>query len=446
MRVAWLGLLLLSCASEERQLGDGPVMSARAGARLRPITIVSADGVRIPIGIHDRALDIACAPRLTVDGGLRCLPRTQHIGELRGFFADAGCTRPATTEDPGFPYVAGLAYAYPKAFSCGDPIERIFRIKRESELFTNESGNCVRVEGHWQAYSIGEEVPASAFVAMSPVVTPRFHSETYAGADGSQISFGFAPPRDSAFGAQCTLRLASDGRERCLPDWTATTVLFADGSCTTPALRPVQCAARPVFLREDPGTRRTHAHELGPPLASVFAPKVDGSCVAEAPPEPAFAMGRELAPTEFGLVERIDFGAGRLRVRSIILEHRVFADPDGWIGGRFVDTNTGVRCDLMALGPDEFRCVPKADTSSVVYLDARCTRGVAAVYDERLPTIAYEGGDWLTAAYAVPVAEPTEVPIFERLRGECVEGWRQKVVPLGLAIPLETFAAARITE
>jgi hypothetical protein len=443
-RFALVSLLLLGCSSEEPSVTNGSG-DAHGGSRLRPIVLVSDEGLRIPIAIHDSALGIGCEPRKTADNVLRCLPRTQSTALSGHLFADGACARQAGVQDPGFRLVDNFAFMYADPTStCGDRV-RVIRVRPISELFSDESGSCVRVEGgHWPAFEVLGEARPEEFAVVSRVSAARVDAETYEGEDGSRITLAFHPPIDTAFEVMCTPTIAGDGRERCLPMNTAMTVYY-DASCSQSALTHAGCVSRPTYSRRDEVTSRTHVHDLGAPLPQVFSPAPDGTCAVASYPHPTFAIGPETDPSFFPSARRTTFGGARLAVRAIDLEGRILPDPNGWIDGRFLDVAKGQPCELFAAADDSYRCMPN-DVTSVVFSDSSCTDPVAALWDEEhLPSLALEAdGDFMTGAYAVRADLPRlTIKTYERYDGACVESYTESVLPVGSKMPLDSFPHVR---
>jgi hypothetical protein len=81
--------------------GDG-----RLGVRLRE----SDDGARVPLGLRDRELGVACSPARGADAGVRCAPAGAAPAS---YFRDPACREPVAAVGPDAPVPAIAAVAEP---------------------------------------------------------------------------------------------------------------------------------------------------------------------------------------------------------------------------------------------------------------------------------------------------------------------------------------------
>ena len=240
------------------ELGDG-----RLGLQLRE----TDDGLRVPIGLRDRALDIACTPRLQGNGGVACEPIDAFPA---AYFSDPACNEPA---------LAVAATAIPTIARLVEPsgCARYYRVGRELSppIYRRDGNACAVVaplEGRLFSADTAIELPA--LERSREVVRGRRLQRVVLDHDGLR----FLDERlfDTATGAECTARAVRDGI-RCLPATVASIGLFTEG-CTTlvrVAELPQHMCERVAFATTN---RPFQLFDIGDPVAGTLYRRDAGMC------------------------------------------------------------------------------------------------------------------------------------------------------------------------
>jgi hypothetical protein len=208
-------------------LRDGEIGDDRLAVQLRE----TDDGLRVPSGVRDRELDVACVPRLRVDGGVVCEP----IGAAAAtFFHDPVCGEPvvAATARPAVARVAepsGCASYHRVGSELSDPVYR-----RDgdtcSAVAAPAGARMFRVEAAIELPALGR--------SLEDVPGRRLRRITL---DHGGLRFLAERLFDTATGVDCELRSLRSGL-RCLPaSVVAATTLF-----TAACASPVSVAEVPV--------------------------------------------------------------------------------------------------------------------------------------------------------------------------------------------------------
>lgn len=135
------------------------------GSRLKAQTLVGDDGSKQFVGWYDSERSEPCGFRIAADGAQRCMPTAMAVS---GYFADSGC-------------LIGLAIDYSSLGGCGVPKPKYALSGEacgEAHLFLADvqaagasaylmqsNGNCLAVAMPANAFLVGAEIDASAFVA-----------------------------------------------------------------------------------------------------------------------------------------------------------------------------------------------------------------------------------------------------------------------------------------
>jgi hypothetical protein len=242
---------------------DGDLGGGRLALQVRE----TEDGLRLPIGLRDRALDVACAPRLQGDGGVACEP---SAASPAAYFRDAACSEPVVaagaTEVPTIARVvelSGCARYYSVGRELSPPVYR-----RDGEAC---SPVVAPVEG--RLFSVEAAIELPAIERSREDVRDRRLQRRVLDHDGLR----FLDDRlfDTLTGAECTPRTLRDGI-RCLPASVAAIGLF-DAGCTTPvrvAELPQRMCERIAFATTN---RPFELHGVGePPSSPLFRRDPDG--------------------------------------------------------------------------------------------------------------------------------------------------------------------------
>jgi hypothetical protein len=385
-------LLLLACASSERQAADGGQPAAsperKNGKRLQFLHWTSPDGTKGPDLIRDVELGIECSWMPVGQDDYRCVPRDRALYyQLR--FADAACTRPVYTFNRARTCDEPPAYLYDPTASRTCPIA--FRLsKRGAKLaerayyhFVSGGGGCVKtpvsIAPSEELYAYGESMSTTDFVAGTLRTGPAKNdfALTYMdGADGSSMHFGF---RDLKGDFPCLNTKAADGQQRCLPTPLARADVFTDPGCTAPAAAGGRssCATESAFAwRNEPNVcgARQSVLRLGGRLQGgyhVFPNGCDTS--TGAPFLQYFDLGEEVDATSFvPLPTTLIEGPKRVRHYSV-------RTPAGSHTSHLLrDTTLGADCSIYLLADGTQRCVPnKLGSELNLFSDDLCTKPVA---------------------------------------------------------------------
>ena len=148
---------------------------ATAGNRLKPVTYAADDGFQFgTTWFFDHERETQCYLQSTHDGTLRCLPRlrSDQASAVPAYFADAACTRAATSVSPCREdrYVV---VAYPEAPEdvCSATVTRVYELAAQvaPAYILDTGGACVEhaEDGDWVFRELGAEVPIETFVAFT---------------------------------------------------------------------------------------------------------------------------------------------------------------------------------------------------------------------------------------------------------------------------------------
>jgi hypothetical protein len=237
------------------------------GGRLALQVREADDGLRLPIGLRDRALDVACAPRLQADGGVACEPSASFPA---AYFRDAACSEPV---------VAAGASEVPTIARIVEPsgCARYYRVGRELSppVYRRDGETCspvvAPVEG--RLFSVEAPLELPAIERSREDVRDRRLQRVVLDHDGLR----FLDDRlfDTVTGAECIPRTLRDGI-RCLPASVAAIGLF-DATCTT----AVRVAELPQRMCEPVGFATTNRpfelRGIGePPSSPMFRRDLDG--------------------------------------------------------------------------------------------------------------------------------------------------------------------------
>ena len=199
-------------------LRDTEIGDARLGLRLYE----ADDGLRLPLGLRDRELDVDCTPALQSDGSFACAP-SQSVNTID--FFDPACERPAVVVEPGVPVPAIASIV--EATGCTG--YRTVGGEVAGARYRRAGATCVA-----SSLAPGERI----FAADAPLALPLLE-RTLEAAPGRRLQrillrgggMQFADDRlfDTATRADCAL-LELDTVTRCIPaDLAFATSLFAPG-------------------------------------------------------------------------------------------------------------------------------------------------------------------------------------------------------------------------
>lgn len=253
-------------ALEEVELGSG---------RLALRVLTSTDGLRVPVGIRDRELEVACRSAARDDGAV-CEP----IGarEPDGWFSDASCQLPLVLVD--------VSEVPPAVVRTRDEAGCQSYAALGSEIatptyFGNTSG-CTRVDpgSGWRTFTLGEPVTLP-LLDRAVVDTGARRLAPALLTDTSDPSLQFAGEQlvDRALRAECRRELDGDVAT-CVPATYTTAFTLYEPGCVIP-IAVTEVAAPTcspvVFARSFALDAGVTWHAIGEPIRTTLHVN-DGSC------------------------------------------------------------------------------------------------------------------------------------------------------------------------
>lgn len=296
--------------------------SAAGGGRLRKRFYRGEDGARVPLGLEDHQLGVACALASDRDGALRCLPGAADVS----YFADGSCEQAAalTVQPDASCEVPAPAYGRRTEMEACRIRSRVFALEAPVAglpLYWNDAeGSCepypmpVGMAGTPYGLPATQELAPGTFAAVSETPEPS-------GEDGLgrlqisrlQTDDGFSEVGglyDRELQVACRPVATADGETRCLPPIAGLArELFSDPTCATPRrvawVQLESCLpageVRYVLDWDDGCPSRARIFELGASLEGTPLYQLDGAGGC-APVSVAFfyALGDEVAAASFG--------------------------------------------------------------------------------------------------------------------------------------------------
>jgi hypothetical protein len=275
-------------ALHEDEVGDG-----RLALRIR----TSDDGMRVPFGLHDRELDVACTPSARPDGSARCEPDS---ATTVNYYGDPACDQPVVI-------VPGAAAA-PRIARVIEPSGcasfRAIGAEVATPLYQRDGETClaVGVFPGFRVYAVDGAVELPALGRAVEVVAGR-RLQRIVLTDGE---LRFFDPRlfDTATRVECRRQGVREAT-RCLPAAVAPVMRLYTSTCAIAApvaeLSPRLCE-RPGFATAlAPGTGDLEIRAIGDPVAEPRYQRSFEQCLPYAPPPGAVlhALGPPIDLTAF---------------------------------------------------------------------------------------------------------------------------------------------------
>jgi hypothetical protein len=263
---------------EEVELGAG---------RLGLSVLTTTDGLSIPLGLRDRALDVGCRPAAHGDGVV-CEPF--DVGFLEAWYADAECTAPVILvfgDDPAPSLVRTTDAAGCSAYAEPGP-------EISTPLYYASTGGCVRSDPGtgWRRLTLGSPVELPSLeLEIADAGSRRLAPLTLTDASDPALRFTGERLLDRAIRAECVREQTGDVA-RCIPAATVSAFTLYESGCAIPvevAEVPARsCGGALAFARKPMFDVPPTWHAIGEPVRRQLHSN-NGSCSVYVP-----AAGREL--------------------------------------------------------------------------------------------------------------------------------------------------------
>ena len=412
-------------------------LEATSGAQLKLVGYLFDDGTLQwrADELYDVALHTRCARQLWIDGIERCVPVAAEA-----VYTDAECTT-----------VVGRAEALipPKYFIGHDRIDgervpaRFYRAGTETELvnvvYERRDGACegplLELPGSIY-YELIEEIPGVVMVPVrtESIGTGRVGLRALVADDGLLAPIAF---EDRELETECRPARGADGSSACEPVNATAATVFADPTCSEPAIADDDPAPRVARVDGVSGCPRYHA--AGAPIAPPVYRRAGTACelVPLFPGDGWRALGDRLA---LAPVER-SLDADERRLGRMVMR----ADDLYAVDGELFDGATRTACEPLELA-GEVRCVPTPSATALVRYLAGCGLEVriAEVPAQPCTPVAFALATTALGYEVHAIGDPYAGALYEWV-GTC----RPYVPPpgvvvhaLGPALPPDVFAGA----
>lgn len=385
---------LSSCESnspDEPPIGDLPSQDTKSGTRLK-LLWDSFDGAKFKSDFvyRDSLREEHCLPQLWADGNLYCSPPPAEV-----VYEDAACTRPMGFVDAddcaGPPPQTGLFSAdEPSACTGRTMITGLRRGELRSPVpyYTKSDTGCaLGTNPAGGLYTLGETVPASAFVKLSLERAGKGRIQhSYAnGEDGSRLYLGTYDP---LLEGDCFWFPGFDRQSRtCMILGSASINEYSDATCTQPkASAQSSCPAPKIAMGTAPMATCPDdfaAYRLGAPTAATPLYDLDEndtcSAVSPEPDTSYFSLGERLTVQR---LTREPIAAGGARIKPI-----TYTDgADQFWFGELYDTQLDAQCRSSKMADGSTRCVPDdLGLIETYYTDAACSQQLRVLIHSSVP-------------------------------------------------------------
>lgn len=369
--------------------GGGPggavtVAPYTEGSRLRPMLLDAGDGATTFLSFFDQELGLRCWFQATVDGDLRCLPRSHDA-----WYRDAACSAPVVPAGCLGPEGAILEGEPSDACDHGGAAAAFVprsTTATEGERIIGHGDGC-GPQGDRALLVDADEVPLAAFVrgeVEELTLGAGLGARRIVAEDGATLVTHLL--RDGHACAPAEL----GGELRCLdvplPRLDGSVELFASSDCTGDRLVQSASSATPTCPGDGPAASGGMFSQGGDPACggTLFAvgEEVDdaGSAWSEGEgctavtAEGPFRRLVEVAPGDLPAMSVEERGTGRVVVRDRLLAGVTAPGGDRPMAELF-DTELNVACapDVDAAGA--LRCLPRGNGLAwYVYADGDCTQ------------------------------------------------------------------------
>jgi len=269
---------------------DGEIGDGRLGLRVHE----TDDGVQVPFGVHDRDLDVDCAP-VTRAGGATCEPTTATRAD---YFRDPGCVDPAVVVDEAEPGPTIASVVDPES---GCAAYRAIGEPLGSPVYRRDAGACVAVvlPAGLRALAVAAPVALPAIERTIEDVAER-RLQRILVSDGA-IRFADDRLLDTATRGECRRHALGD-TTRCIPAAVATgTSLFTAGCVVEVLVAELpEHACDPVTFATVATAVGIDVHAIGDPVTGLY--RFDGwQCLpyTAAPGTVVRALGPPIDPEAF---------------------------------------------------------------------------------------------------------------------------------------------------
>ncbi|AGC47137.1 hypothetical protein MYSTI_05861 [Myxococcus stipitatus DSM 14675] len=387
------------CGRTEEPTAAEPIERHLDGSRIKAKAVSTEDGLRWFQQLYDSQRQEPCLwQKAAPDGAYYCVGITASpLGVIRrtsqeNNYADDRCTLPllyfsqAPRPDALIPMGGG---------TCDEPqrFHSLGKVWGQSYYHLEPNGDCLPDVRHAnELYPVGPLVePGDYFVRGT--LREKQHgggikAYVIAGEDGSE---SFQSLHDTTHATECAVRLARDGKFRCLPvdePMGVSDFVSVEPTCTERALTTlfrVACTPpRFALLSDNPEACHPEVSVIavGKEVRAPFAYGGTSSTCTQFTPGPGFTSyyraGSELPARSWPEAKELDLEVhGRLTVRGMEVAGAVKIPTE------LFDTGLGVRCTFERVPAGTLRCIPSTDSPLFqprYFADAACTTPVTPRY------------------------------------------------------------------
>jgi hypothetical protein len=352
----------------------------KSGTRLRAISFVSEEGLRVPtLRFLDTERGEECSFQPSAAGDYRCYPDADLNYPFEYF--DADCRTPA--------FLGCNPYAELRnSATCSDAIAGVYELGAAIDGAPVSTGcSQVSVDPGVQYRRIGARIPDAVFVRASVDVAEdgnRIDARQLSADDGSGLLLGFF---DHVEDKPCDLATVNTGSTLCYPPpFSLIHSFFEDQTCSGSGRRLGIGSCEPPSVGYD--SNAGAFYRLGASVGQVppfVAPTGDpATCLASSTAWQGYEVGDAIAASAFEALERATIGDARVELGvARTLDGRVVVPDPVRQDDYLSDTELGVECRIETASDGELRCLPVlygTDDPSL-FADDTCEVPLAAFLD-----------------------------------------------------------------
>ncbi len=425
------------------------------GTRLKPLYANTTEGGKFfMFAFWDLELKTRCEFATAADGLIRCLPMPDL--DVLTAFDEATCTNPLLPvhEACGMNYGIKRANGRISVFKLGPPAvpAAVYSVHPDASGVERCMPDKTRPTEPF--YTMGAEVPATSFVAVSyrrPHILPnrRIHPLVHATTDGATERIGWY---DSKQRYTCAIEVSGDGERRCLPGGIPMpSNRYSDASCTQLlgavnwgsdiAMAPNVQLIRAFDASSCP--TRINIHRSERVMPTMVYSRTSAGCQGVAPtPTNAYYTIKEATPaTDWVKFTEVLEGAGRLKQRVLTADDGAIDRPS-----RPIDSMHQDQCFFAVAYDGKYRCLPFPNYREN-FGDMTCTKRVSGAADTRCKdtgVISFQTNRWCAPATRVASVGAAVTTVFRKNEGGmCVAVNRTGQREVGADVAPTTYVEAK---